>query len=218
MSEEDQSHTLEFLKGAKAPKGMQTFWFLRHGDTEKHLKDGTLTTEGEKLIASVKHWYTQGGGNNNTLSALGRMQARGIAPLLLTQDITNIRCSPLGRAVETATLARLDTPNYIPMQYDDNLKECDYGKWEKDYAPLSVFVGKDPDTQDSAEFSHNIMIALEACRQPGQLLVAHANVLRTITGALGIKLPRSSCAHTQLLRFDPVSEDEWILTNLSATH
>lgn len=217
MSEENQSHTLEFLKGAKAPKGMTTFWVARHGDTAKYLKDGTLTTEGEKLIDGEKHWYTQGGGNNNPLSAMGRIQARGIAPLLLTQGITNIRCSPLGRAVETATLACLDTRKYIPMQYDDHLKECDYGKWEKDYAPLPVFVGKDPHTQDSGEFSHNVMIALEACRKPGQLLVAHGNVLRAITGALGIKLSGANCANAQLLRFDEVSQDVWTLNNLSTT-
>jgi len=212
---ENQSHSLDFLKGATAPEGMQTFWFARHGDTEKYFY-GTLTNVGEKVIAGAKCWYTQGGGNNNPLSAIGRMQARGIAPLVVTQEITNIRCSPLGRAVETATLARLDTSYYIPTQFDDNLKECDYGKWEGKYAPLAVFIGQDRDTQDSGEFSCNVMKALEACFEPGQLLVAHGNVLRAITGALGVELSRADCANAQLLRFDNI-DGQWTVTNLSAT-
>jgi broad specificity phosphatase PhoE len=216
MSEENQSHTAEFLDGATAPEGMTTFWYIRHGDTEKNLGDGTTTDVVEKYIGGVKHWYTQGGGNNNALSALGRMQARGLAPLVVIQPITNIRCSPLGRAVETATLARLDTNYYIPTQFDDNLMECNYGRWEGDYAPLSVFIGEDPDTQNSGEFSRNVMKALEACRKPGQLLVAHGNVLRAITGALGIQLRRADCANAQLLRFD-YTGDHWTITNVSAT-
>jgi broad specificity phosphatase PhoE len=211
---EDQSHTPEFLKGAKAPEGMKTFWFVRHGDTDKYLKDGTLTTVAEKIIDGKKHWYTQGGDNNNPLSAVGYAQALALASLVANEPITNIRCSPVGRAVSTGTLVQM---SYIPMQFDDNLKECGYRKWEYSYAPLAVFTGQDPNTQDSGEFSANIMKALEACVEEGQLLVAHGNVLRAITGALGVKLSRADCANAQLLRFEKPGA-YWTVTNLSATH
>lgn len=192
---------------------MKTFWFARHGDTDKYSKDGTLTTVAEKVIDGKKYWYTQGGGNNNPLSELGFAQARALAPLVTIQPITNIRCSPVGRAVSTGTCAQ---ESFIPMQFDDNLKECRYGKWEHDYAPLAVFIGQDPDTQDSEEFSKNVMKALEACLKEGQLLVAHGNVLRVITGALGVKLSRADCANAQLLRFEKTGA-HWTVTNLSAT-
>lgn len=209
---QDQSHTADFLKGAEAPKNLKIFWFARHGDTVKYLKDGTITTVADKVIDDEQHWYTQGGDNNNPLSAEGDRQARALATLVASQPITNIRCSPVGRAVSTATLAQ---NNYIPMQFDDNLKECAYGKWERDYAPVSVFTGQDPDTQDSGEFSRNITKALAACVEEGQLLVAHGNVLRTITGLLGVKLSRDDCANAQLLRFEQ-RDGSWIVTNLSA--
>ena len=211
---EDQSHTAEFLKGAKVPEGMKTFWFARHGDTVKFLRDGTITTVAEKDIGGVKHWYTQGGENNNPLSKLGFTQALALAPLIAKEPITHLRCSPVGRAVSTATLAQEN--NYFPMQFDDNLTECGYGKWEGDYAPLAVFTGEDPDTQDSGEFSKNVMKALEACLEEGQLLVAHGNVLRAITGALGVKLSRANCGNAQLLRFERRGV-HWTVTNLSAT-
>lgn len=210
----NQSHGPDFLKGAKAPEGMQTFWFLRHGDTVKYAPDGTIIDVPEKLIDGEMHWYTQGGGNNNPLNQTGWDQARHVAPLVAKELITNIRCSPVGRAVTTATLA-LEQSGYIPMQFDDNLEECDYGKWENEYAPLAVFIGKDPDTQDSGEFSANVMKALKACREPGQLLVAHGNVLRTIAGALGVHLDRADCANAQLLCFEKQGE-RWTVTNLSA--
>jgi broad specificity phosphatase PhoE len=210
---EDQSHTAKFLKGAKAPEGMKTFWVARHGDTVKLLKDGTIATVAEKDIGGVMHWYTQGGENNNPLSKLGFAQAFALAPLVAEEPITNLRCSPLGRAVSTGTLAQ---QNYLPMQFDDNLKECGYGKWEGDYAPLPVFIGEDPDTQDSGEFSKNVMKALEACLEEGQFLVTSGNVLRAITGALGVKLSRANCANAQLLRFEKTGA-HWTVTNLSAT-
>lgn len=210
---EDESHTAEFLKGAKVPKGMKAFWFARHGDTVKFLPDGTIATVAEKDVGGVKHWYTQGGGNNNPLSERGFAQARDLAPLVAKEPITNIRCSPVGRAVSTGILAQ---QNYLPMQFDDNLKECDYGKWEGDYAPLAVFVGEDPDTQDSGEFSKNVMKAAEACLEEGQFLIGHGNVLRALAGALGVKLSRADCANAQLLRFEKTG-GRWTVTNLSAT-
>ncbi|WP_292444892.1 histidine phosphatase family protein [Mesorhizobium sp.] len=196
-----------------APTGITTFWVARHGDTDKYLKDGALTTVAEKIIDGEKHWYTQGGDNNNPLSAVGFAQALALAPLVATEPITNIRCSPVGRAVSTGTLCQ---KVYIPMQFDDKLKECGYGKWEYGYAPLAVFKGQDPDTQDSGEFSKNVMQALEACRERGQLLVAHGNVVRTIAGALGVSLSRADCANAQLLRFEKPGA-YWTVTNLSAT-
>jgi broad specificity phosphatase PhoE len=211
---ENQSHTPEFLKGAKAPAGMKTFWFVRHGDTDKYLKDGTRTTVHEKVIDGEKHWYTQGGDNNNPLSAVGCEQARALARLVANEPITNMRCSPLARAVSTAILAQ--GGGYIPMQIDNNLKECSYGKWEHDYAPLAVFTGQDPDTQDSGEFSTNVMKAFAACAEEGQLLVASGNVLRAGAGALGIELSRADCDNAQLLRIE-MPGAYWTATNLSAT-
>ncbi|WP_165401958.1 histidine phosphatase family protein [Phyllobacterium myrsinacearum] len=195
------------------PKDLKTFYIIRHGDTLKYSRNGQIVPA-EKEINGVKHWYTQGGGNDNPLSKEGRAQAEALAPLIAKEPITKIWCSPASRAQETAKLANVRN---IEMETDDNLKEVHYGKWEYDYAPVSVFTGEDPDTQDSGQYSANAMEGLKHCCEEGQAIFSHGNFLRTVGGALGVELSRADCGNAQLLRF-AYEDGRWTVTNLSAIH
>lgn len=108
---ENQSHTSEFLKGAVPPKDLKTFYIIRHGDTLKYSRNGQIVPA-EKEINGVKHWYTQGGGNDNPLSKEGRAQAEALAPLIAKEPITKIWCSPASRAQETAKLPMCATSRW----------------------------------------------------------------------------------------------------------
>jgi broad specificity phosphatase PhoE len=208
----DQSHGPSFLKGAKAPEGLANrFYVARHGDTVKYDENGTIHTQGWKVIDGEMHWYTQGGGNDNPLSEVGFAQARELAGLVNEAEIKQIVSSPLCRAVQTATLAQV---SYIQMKIDPNLKECDYGVWERKFAPFAVFAGKDPDTEDSGIFSVRVAVALVHCRDPDTLLICHGNVIRVIAGLLGAHLSQADLKNAQLLRFDLV-DGTWTITCLS---
>lgn len=62
------------------------------------------------------------------LSELGRVQAKALAERLTGTGIDVIVSSPLARCRETATIvaAALD----VPVDYDDDLRETDFGAWE----------------------------------------------------------------------------------------
>lgn len=68
------------------------------------------------------------------LSALGRVQARELGERRRDDGVTAVYTSDLGRAVETTSIAFVDTG--IPVRFDTRLRECDYG--ELNGSPVEV--------------------------------------------------------------------------------
>ena len=90
---------------------MLTVLLTRHGHTDRSEPEQYL---GQRLHA--------------TLTDRGRRDAAALAERLESVPVDRIISSPLGRAVETATIlaARIDAD----VETDDRLKELDYGEWE----------------------------------------------------------------------------------------
>ena len=96
---------------------MKTLWFIRHGETDWN-REGRL--QGQRDIP---------------LNDLGRQQAAEAGRRLLAATPEAARLpwlvSPLGRTVETATIARatigLDPPGFVT---DTRLMELTFGRWE----------------------------------------------------------------------------------------
>ncbi len=62
------------------------------------------------------------------LSDEGRAQVARLAERLAGDPIAAVYCSPLGRAIETATL--LARPHGLPLIERDGLREISHGRWE----------------------------------------------------------------------------------------
>src|SRR5262245_13701413 len=85
-----------------------TIWLVRHGETEW----------------SISGQHT--GSTDIPLTAQGRLQAVAIGKLLAGRTFDHVFSSPMGRAVETGTLAGFGER----IQLDDRLCEFDYGEFE----------------------------------------------------------------------------------------
>jgi broad specificity phosphatase PhoE len=86
----------------------QQVWLIRHAETEW----------------SVSKRHT--GRTDIPLLDEGRQRARALAPVLAQHSFTTVLSSPLGRAVETASLAGLGSR----AELRDDLLEWDYGSYE----------------------------------------------------------------------------------------
>ena len=86
----------------------QQVWLIRHAETEW----------------SVSKRHT--GRTDIPLLDEGRERARALAPVLAQHSFTTVLSSPLGRAVETASLAGLGSR----AELRDDLLEWDYGSYE----------------------------------------------------------------------------------------
>lgn len=69
------------------------------------------------------------GSTDAPLSELGREQARRLAKRLADESITAIFASPLGRAVETASI--IAAPHGLEVQQRAELREISHGRWEQ---------------------------------------------------------------------------------------
>ena len=65
------------------------------------------------------------GWNEGELSATGRAQARALGERRRDDGISEVLCSDLGRAVETAEIAFAGSG--LPVRLDRRLRECNYG-------------------------------------------------------------------------------------------
>jgi len=86
----------------------QQVWLIRHAETEWSM--------------SKRHT----GRTDIPLLDEGRERARALAPVLAQHSFTTVLSSPLGRAVETASLAGLGSR----AELRDDLLEWDYGSYE----------------------------------------------------------------------------------------
>ncbi|WP_354698386.1 Acid phosphatase [Paraconexibacter sp. AEG42_29] len=177
MTQEDDARDQPLPKGE--------VWLIRHAATE---------------------WSVAGRHTGRTdipLTDDGRAAARALAPRLAGQTFAAVRCSPLGRARETATLAGIDlgTPR---TTFDDDLLEWDYGDYEGITTPQireqrpGWFLWADgcPGGEDADDVGARVDRVIDAaCAVDGDvLLVAHGHVLRVL-GARWLGLPAAAGAH-----------------------
>jgi broad specificity phosphatase PhoE len=139
-------------------------------------------------------WNADGrlqGQTDRPLSDFGRRQARRLADELAAEDFEAIYSSDLARARETAEIvgARVG----LPVMFDPDLREKDWGTWE----------GLTAVERDRVEFAgesteahqERILRALQRIseRHPGDgsvLVVTHGGSMRRVqTAALGMALP-----------------------------
>lgn len=90
-----------------------TLYLLRHAATEANLAHPPRL---------------QGRRSNPSLAKLGVRQAQATRDFLAVRPIDACYCSPLLRAVQTATI--IASPHGIAPQPLDALAECDLGRWE----------------------------------------------------------------------------------------
>jgi broad specificity phosphatase PhoE len=104
-----------FFKGLLAmDTAMQTIMYLiRHGATEANL---------------AKPTRLQGQRHNPVLARLGIRQAELTRDFLAVRPIDHCYCSPLLRAVQTATI--IAAPHGLSPLPLEELTECDMGNWE----------------------------------------------------------------------------------------
>jgi broad specificity phosphatase PhoE len=90
-----------------------TLYLLRHGATEANL---------------ARPARLQGRRHDPPLARLGLRQAEATRDVLAVRPIDVCYCSPLRRAVETATI--ITAPHGLVPQRLEALTECDVGRWE----------------------------------------------------------------------------------------
>jgi broad specificity phosphatase PhoE len=95
------------------PDQRTVLYLIRHGATEANL---------------VRPAVLQGRRHNPPLARLGIRQAEATRDLLAIRPIDHCYCSPLLRAVQTATIVA--APHGLTPRTIDELTECDIGVWE----------------------------------------------------------------------------------------
>jgi 2,3-bisphosphoglycerate-dependent phosphoglycerate mutase len=139
-------------------------------------------------------WNADGrlqGQTDRPLSDFGRRQARRLADELAAEDFEAIYSSDLARARETAEIvgARVG----LPVMFDPDLREKDWGTWEGLTAverDRVEFAG-----ESTAAHQERILRALQRIseRHPGDgsvLVVTHGGSMRRVqTATLGMALP-----------------------------
>ncbi|AHK05163.1 MULTISPECIES: SDR family NAD(P)-dependent oxidoreductase [Rhizobium/Agrobacterium group] len=186
-----------YLGSAKAPAGIKSFYFIRHGATDLNEKE--IVVNGEKL------WGVQGSGTNIGLNAKGERQALLAGNVLRSLPISGVVCSPLLRALQTAFIANPGCPSF---QIANDLQERDFGTHEGGFGPLQMFEDDYPDCESTEIFSIHVAKALKhACRE-NVLLVAHGGVLRVVAALLGVAITDEHTANGRVLHFSVVA-DNW---------
>jgi broad specificity phosphatase PhoE len=165
-----------------------TLYLLRHGATEANL---------------ARPARLQGRHHNPPLAQLGVRQAEVTRDLLAVRPLEHCYCSPLLRAVQTATIVA--APHGLSPQVVEELTECDVGRWEgldwqtiraRDAEGYQRFMANPavfgyPGGESFADVFGRAHTALERLLElhPGQaiLVVAHHIVNRTyLAGLLGL--------------------------------
>lgn len=150
------------------------FWFIRHGQTDYNLAgmaQGVLDVD---------------------LNQTGCAQAEQACPLLQERGITEIICSPMRRARETADI--LNQSLHLPISYEPDLREASFG--DQEAMPLDSWFSEWVDgryTPEKGESFAALMMRVEAvlhrvlptCKAP-VLIVAHGGVFRAIRSIMGL--------------------------------
>ncbi len=97
----------------KSAEQRTLLYLIRHGATEANL---------------ARPARLQGRKHNAPLARLGVRQAEATRDFLLSRRIDHCYCSPMLRAVQTATIVA--APHGVSPQPMEALTECDVGRWE----------------------------------------------------------------------------------------
>jgi broad specificity phosphatase PhoE len=165
-----------------------TLYLLRHGATEANL---------------ARPPWLQGRRLNAPLARLGVRQAEATRDFLAVRPIDVCYCSPLLRAIQTATIVA--APHGLSPQPLEALTECDVGNWEGlDWQAIRYFDAEGyrrfmnnpatfgyPGGESFADVHRRVNVALEQLltKHAGHaiLAVAHNVVNRTyLAGLLGL--------------------------------
>lgn len=87
-----------------------------------------LIRHGATAANEQRPYILQGGGINHSLSESGQSQARALADFMAQRRVDHVFCSPLIRAVETATAVA--ERHKLTLETVDPLVEVDVGQWE----------------------------------------------------------------------------------------
>ena len=145
------------------------------------------------------------GATDVELSDEGRAQAARLAARLSSEKLAAIYASPLGRTVETATIAA--EPHGLPIDTRDGLREISHGRWEQltrkevdaQYPDEAAAWEADPNTFAPAGGESGLAVTARALPVLIELVRSHPgeNIL-VVTHKATIRLLLSS-----LLGFDP---------------
>ena len=141
----------------------QTFWFLRHGETDwnaRNLSQGAVDIP---------------------LNAVGQAQAVTAAALLRGRGIHSIVSSPLSRAEDTARVAAEAIGR--PYTLDDELRECSFGV--QDGQPMGPWMDEWVTGGFTPEGAENFLdLRARATRAVNRALLLESPVLIVAHGAL----------------------------------
>jgi probable phosphoglycerate mutase len=169
-----------------APTPPTTTFLLRHGQTEHNI---------DRRFSGV---------NSNALTELGRAQAAAAAQrLAVLARIEVVVCSPLARALETASIVASELG--LDVEPEDGLRETDFGQWEgftftevKERWPAELAqwladpAVSPPDGESFATTERRVRKARDAviARHPGRvlLLVSHVTPIKTLV-RLAVQAP-----------------------------
>lgn len=134
------------------------------------------------------------GSTDLPLVETGRRQAAALAEHLASRELRRIATSPLTRCRETA--AALAAHGSLPIEVDPDLREIDFGRWEK--LTFEEAAQQDPEavkrwTEAPDEFAfpggeaisdfrarvQRALVRLSAMPDDGTLVVTHGGVVRT---------------------------------------
>ena len=97
----------------KQHRNTTQLYLIRHGATDANLK---------------QPYVLQGQGVDMSLNSTGRNQAAALGRFLSDHSFSQIYCSPLRRACETAEA--VSTHHDVEVRPIDELAECDVGRWD----------------------------------------------------------------------------------------
>lgn len=89
-----------------------------------------LVRHGQTEFNAAGRWQGQ---RDSALTALGLAQASQVGEILRSNGLdqsTRIVTSPLGRAIQTATIIAATLGAHVPLSTDDRLKEVGMGSWD----------------------------------------------------------------------------------------
>ena len=171
------------------------FYFLRHGETE---------TNAQRLVA---------GSLDTELTPVGRQQALDAAAILAKEPISAVYSSPLRRARDTAipVAERLELQVIIIAE----LAERSWGVLEGQPRGSRMRGVTPKGAESSRAFAQRILCALAKIESETPLIVGHSGVFRVLCRTLAIVETEAPIANALPLRFEPLQDKGWKLTQLN---
>jgi len=174
------------------------FYFVRHGQTDHNILEGT-----------EKRDYSE----DVSLNSVGRNQAVAIEPTIALLPIQAVCTSPMKRAQETKEIitARLSVPHYEI----GNLGECSGKIWKE-----MTRLGKCPPFPSDGEarlFMERVRDGInQALSFPGpSLIVAHGGVHWAACCLMGIENHEWTVSNCAVVHFSIGNQGKWIASRLS---